>query len=187
MNTRLANPATSPEYQQTTRASYILILAALATYVIVGLLSAYFHDWKTVWTSCGGGIFLSLPFVLLKRGHFRIGNVVLMLIVLVTVTIVATVGHGIHDISIVSYPIVLVYVGLTLDRVMLGIYGGLTFVAVLWLVFGAYFWLVCSCADLAKTPGPLLSHLYDSSLDSSRLGGGFAVVKYARESGAGAP
>jgi signal transduction histidine kinase/CheY-like chemotaxis protein len=122
---------------QAARVSNILMLAALGVYLIVAFLSALSHDWKTVWTMFGGSVSLFLPFLLLRARHFRTGNLVLVLILLTTVTTVATVGQGIHDIAIVAYPIVLIYVGLTSDRLMLALTGALTFAAVLWLVVGA--------------------------------------------------
>ena len=122
--------------QQTTRISFILIFAALGTYLIVCLISLYFHDWKTVWTVCVGSILLALPFWLLRSKHYRSGNLILMVIVLASVTAIATVGQGIRDLAIVAYPVVFIYVGLTSDRSMLRLCGGLTFIALLWLAFG---------------------------------------------------
>jgi PAS domain S-box-containing protein len=114
-------------------------LATLGTYLIVGLISLSFHDWKTVWSICGGSVALILPYWLLRSGRVRIGNLILTIIVLASVTTIATVGQGIHDLAIVAYPIIFIYVGLTSDRVMLGICGGITFVALLWLAFGESF------------------------------------------------
>jgi signal transduction histidine kinase len=122
--------------RQTARVSYILILSALGSYVIVAALSAFFHDWNTVWTVCGGCLSMAAPFWLIRKGHFRTGNLVLMVIVIVSVTMIATVGQGIHDVVIVAYPIVLIYVGLTSDRAMLGACTALSFAGVLWLVLG---------------------------------------------------
>jgi two-component system, cell cycle sensor histidine kinase and response regulator CckA len=133
-----ANPR-SVEYLHTTGASYILLLAALGTYLIVGILSLYFHDWRTVVTVGCGSVLLAVPFWLLRSGYFRTGNLILMAIVLVTVTTIATVGQGIHDIAIAAYPIVFIYVGLTSDRAMLALCGGFTLIAIFWLVFGDSF------------------------------------------------
>jgi len=119
-----------------TRVSYVLMLAALGGYLVAGILSAFAHDWRTVWTVFIGGVSLALPFWLFRNRHFRIGNVFLVTIVLATVTAVATVGQGVHDIIIAAYPIVLIYVGLTSGRAMLGLSGGLAFLAILWLVVG---------------------------------------------------
>ncbi len=119
------------------RVPYMLILAAVGACLIVGVLSAITRDWRTVWAVGAGGISLVAPFWLLRTGRFRAGNLVLMVIVLATVTAVATVGQGLHDTAIVAYPIVLIYVGLTSGRAMLGLFAGLTFLAGLWLVVGA--------------------------------------------------
>jgi two-component system cell cycle sensor histidine kinase/response regulator CckA len=124
---------------QTTRVSYILILATLGSYLVVGLICLYFRDWNTLGAIGGGSITLILPYVLFRRGRLRVGILLLMTIVIATVTAIATVGQGIHDLATVVYPIIFIYVGLTSDRAMLGVCGGLTFVALLWLALGQSF------------------------------------------------
>ena len=137
MKGRYAQLSEDTRPPQTTRVAYALLLAVLGTCLIEGIFSALISDWRTVWTVCGGGISLAVPFWLFRGGNFRIGNLVLVVIMLVTVTMAATVGQGIHDLAIVAYPIILIYVGLTSDRAMLGLSGAITFVAILWLVVGA--------------------------------------------------
>ena len=56
--------------------------------------------------------------------------------VLVMVTLVATIGQGIHDFTILAYPIIIVFASLALDRLGFRIFVLLTLVAVAWLVFG---------------------------------------------------
>jgi two-component system, cell cycle sensor histidine kinase and response regulator CckA len=124
------------QHSQESRIAYILMLAALGTYMIVALIEAYFHDWKTVAALCGGSIALAVPFWLLKSGHSRTGNLLLMVIVLATITTAATVGQGIRDLAVIAYPIVFIYVGLVSDRTMLRLGGGFTFLAILWLALG---------------------------------------------------
>ena len=125
--------------RQTTRISYVLIMATLGTYLLVGLISLSFHDWPTIEAIVGGAIMLGLPFWLLRSGRFRAGNLLLSLIVVLSVTVIATVGQGIQDLAVVVYPIIFIYAGLTSDRFVLGACGGLTFLALLWLAFGESF------------------------------------------------
>ena len=137
MKVRYAQLSEDTRPPQTTRVAYALLLAVLGTCLITGILSALISDWRTVWTVCGGGISLVVPFWLFRSGNFRIGNLLLVVIVLVIVTMAATVGQGIHDLAVVAYPIILIYVGLTSGRAMLALSGGMTFLAILWLVVGA--------------------------------------------------
>ncbi len=129
-------PALSAVHPQSTFVSYILICTALGSFLIFGLIGLRFSDWRLVWTASGAGISLILPFWLIRRGHFRIGNVALMTIVLASVTATATLGQGIRDLVIVAYPIIFICVGLTLDRTILRLCSGFTFAAILWLAFG---------------------------------------------------
>jgi PAS domain S-box-containing protein len=116
-----------------------LIISALVTYVVVGLISLSFHDWSTVAAVGSGCGLLLLPFLLIRGKKHKAGSLSLMVIVLASITAAATVGQGIRDLSMVAYPIVLIYAGLTSDRSILGLCGGLTFIALLWLAFGQAF------------------------------------------------
>jgi two-component system, cell cycle sensor histidine kinase and response regulator CckA len=133
---RKRDSAETTDNQQAARVSRILILAALLTYLIICLISVYFHDGKTIWAILGGGALLVAPYLLLRNGRNRLGNLFLMIIVTATVTIIATVGQGIRDVAVIVYPVIFIYVGLTSDRPMLGLCGALTFAALLWLAFG---------------------------------------------------
>ncbi len=114
----------------------ILLLGALITYVVIGAISVLFRDWRTLWAVGAGSVALSVPFLLLKTGRQRAGHVAVMLIVLASITAIASVGQGIRDIAVVAYPAVFIYVGLTTDRPMIRLCGALTFAALLWLALG---------------------------------------------------
>ena len=60
----------SGEYRRTARVSYILMLASLGIYLIVGSIGVYIRDWRLVWTMSGGSIVLAAPFWLIRTGHF---------------------------------------------------------------------------------------------------------------------
>jgi PAS domain-containing protein len=131
----------SPISQPTMRISYILLLATLGLYILVGLINLNAHEWNSVWAICCGLVLLVLPVWLLRNGHLRAGNLILTATELVTVTALATVGQGIHDVALLGYPILLLFAGLVLDRTSLRLYGALTFFAVLWLALGESFHL----------------------------------------------
>ncbi|HET6487580.1 MAG TPA: PAS domain S-box protein, partial [Spirochaetia bacterium] len=122
--------------RQSRRVSSVLILASLGTYVIVGLVTIYAHDWRTVETVAVGAALLGIPHALLRRGHHRLGNLILMVIAVASVTVLATVGQGIRDLALLAFPIIFIYVGLTSDRAMLVLCGVLTFLSLLWLALG---------------------------------------------------
>jgi len=122
--------------RQSKRVSNVLILASLGTYLVVGLITIYVHDWRTVKTVAVGAVLLIVPYVLLQRGYERLGNLILMAITVASITILATVGQGIHDLALMAYPIILIYVGLTSDRLTLILCGALTFGGLLWLALG---------------------------------------------------
>ena len=135
------------------RISYILIFATLGTCIVSAVLSAMALDWNTVYAVGAGAFSLSAPFMLIRSGRYRAGNLVLTSIVLVTVTAAVTVGQGLHDTAVVAYPIILIYVGLTSGRALLFLCAGLTVGAGLWLAVGSSLgWFV---------PVPVLSVPFD--------------------------
>jgi two-component system, cell cycle sensor histidine kinase and response regulator CckA len=122
--------------RQTGGVSNAITLVALGTYLVLGVVGIFFHDWKMVYAVTCGSILFAAPLWLFRTGHLRAGNLALMTIVLATVTFIATVGQGIHDIALVGFPVVFIYVALTSDRIMLTICGAMAFLSLLWLGFG---------------------------------------------------
>ena len=122
--------------RQTARILSILIWASWATYLIIGLMGLYWSDWRLVTATLAGSVLQTAPFWLLKRGHLRASSVVIVLSVLGTVTILATIGQGIRDLAIVAFPIIFIFASLTLNRAFLGLCVGLTVAATGWLALG---------------------------------------------------
>ncbi len=83
-----------------------------------------------------GSVLQTVPWWLLKRGRLRASSLIVMLSVLGTVTAIATIGQGIHDLALVAFPIVFIFAGLTLNRALFRVCVGLTLVAIGWLAFG---------------------------------------------------
>jgi len=127
------------EDKQMARVLTTLIWTSWGVYLFVIATGLFYHDWRTVFVTLAGCALLSVPLVLLKRLHLRASGLVLMLIVLGTVTFIATVGQGIRDLAILSLPIILIFAGMALDRKYFIICVGLTLVAICWLVFGETF------------------------------------------------
>jgi len=124
------------ETRQLARILSLLIWVTLGTYALVLFTAVYYQDWKLVSVTLAGSVLLSVPYFLIKAGKLRASSFIFMLIVLCTVTFIATVGQGIHDLAIVTLPIIIVFAGLTLGRVLLRLCIGLTLAAVCWLTLG---------------------------------------------------
>jgi len=120
-----------------------LILASWGAYLLAIVNAIYYQDWKLLIAALSGTAFLALPLVLLKRRNLRASSLLVMLLVLGTITGIATVGQGIRDLTLIAYPIVFIFAGMTMNRALFMLCVGLTFLAVLWLVFGeAFGWFV---------------------------------------------
>ena len=118
---------------------------------LVALISAVFtSDWGLASATLIGIVFLIIPFWLLKRGYFLLSGSIYVLMMLITVTAIAAIGQGIHDVAIMAYPIVIFFSSLALNRLGFRISVGLTLIAMGWLVFGESWGLFVSAPY--KTP-----------------------------------
>jgi diguanylate cyclase (GGDEF)-like protein len=129
--------AVNIEEQKQTEYILSLPIWISCTAYLVALLSAiYTHDWALALVTLTGIIILSIPYWLLKRGRFLSSAYASVFMVLVTITSIATVGQGIHDVAIMAYPIIIIFASLALNRSGFRISVGLTLIAMGWLVFG---------------------------------------------------
>ncbi len=113
-----------------------LILVSGATLFIIGLITMYLRDLSTSRVVGAGIILLAVTFWLVRRGHWQAGSLVIAIGMLMTVTLIATVGQGIYDLAVMAYPIIFIFAGLTLPRAYFGLSVGLTLIAVMWLALG---------------------------------------------------
>jgi diguanylate cyclase (GGDEF)-like protein len=141
----------SEEDRRTASILYKIILALLATFCIVIVAAVYWSDWKLIAITLAGSILLVLPLVLLIRGALRVAGIVVVMIVLILSTIIATIGQGIHDISILSYPVIIIFASLILQRRDFFILSVFVLGATGWLVFGESYGVFTSKA--VQTPG----------------------------------
>ena len=138
-NMSLWNPHTvyeNAEDRQAARILSTLIWASWGTYLFVIFTALYYNDWKLIAVTLVGCALQIVPLALLRRRHLRASSLVVVLIVLGTLTIIATVGQGIRDTAIVAFPIVFIFAGLTLNRAFFRLCVGLTLAAVGWLACG---------------------------------------------------
>lgn len=124
------------EDRQTARTLSILIWVTWGAYLVVFISGLYWGDRDLLLTTLISSIFLVTPFWLLKRGYLLSSGYVFMLMVLGMVTVAATLGQGIHDVAIMTYPGIIISASLALDRVGFKIYVVLTLASMGWLVFG---------------------------------------------------
>lgn len=94
----------------------VLIWISLVAYLVALISGLYRGDRTLIIVTLINCVFLTIPHWLLRHGNVRASGYLLILLVLVMVTIVATIGQGIHDFTILAYPIIIVFAGLTLDR-----------------------------------------------------------------------
>jgi PAS domain S-box-containing protein len=128
-----------------------LIWISWGVYLVALFSGLYWGDKKLIVVTLINCVILVIPFLLLHLGYVRASGYLLVLMVLVMVTIVATIGQGIHDLAILAYPIIIVFASLALDRFGFRIFVLLTFIAIAWLVFGEALGLFVT--ESYETPG----------------------------------
>lgn len=114
-----------------------IIVALLTTYLIIIVVALLFwRDPTPIIITSVGGVLLIVPLGLLAHGHVRAGALIVVLSVLVLVTVLATIGQGIHDIAVIAYPVLMVIASLVMPRRDFFIASALMLIAMAWLVFG---------------------------------------------------
>ena len=113
-----------------------IILASWGMYLFVLVTGFYYKDWILITVILIGSAFLLLPYILVRRGHVQLSSFITVLIILGTVTYIAAVGQGIQDLATVSFPVIVIFSGLTLSRRLFGLCIGLTLLAAFGLVIG---------------------------------------------------
>ena len=122
--------------KQAARILFWMIVASWVTYAAVILSGLYWSDWKLVITAAIGSALELLPFWLLRRNKVRASSFILMILVMATITGIASIGQGIRDVAVVAYPVVFVFADLTLDRNLFKACVAITVVALAWLALG---------------------------------------------------
>ena len=124
------------EYRHLVRVLSTLIWASWGAYLFVIITALFYKDIRLILVTLAGSVLLIVPLVLMRRRELRLSSLVLMLIVLGTVTFIATIGQGIRDLALVTFPIILIFAGLALDRAYFRLCVGLTLAAAFWLGLG---------------------------------------------------
>ena len=148
--TKLKNEFMSESNDNTQVAGILfkLIWTSWCAYLFLLIIGFFYKDWNLIKVVLIGGALLFIPFILVRKGLVQLSSFITIWIVIGTVTYVAMVGEGIRDIAIISFPIIIIFAGLTLNRLLFGICVGLTIVAAIGLVFGeAKGWFVTKPFD----------------------------------------
>ncbi len=116
-----------------------LIYASWGMLLLLSITGIFYNDWRLIVVTLLSCAALVLPMVLLKRRHLRASSLVTTLIFLGITTFLATIGQGIRDLTIVTFPILFIFAGLALERKYFRICVGLALVAIGWLSFGEIF------------------------------------------------
>jgi PAS domain S-box-containing protein len=164
-------PFIGSDEEKTTQARFLslIIWASWGVLLIVLFISLFYNDWQSIGVVLAGNVLLIAPFVLLRRGHVAASSLVFVLILIGTITLASTVGQGIYDLSIIAFPIIFIFAGLTMSRGNFRLCVGVSFVAISWLAFGEDFgWF-------ATRPLGYPNWLYLISLSMILLVGALAV------------
>jgi diguanylate cyclase (GGDEF)-like protein len=116
--------------------------ATFFTYVIVILAGALWADWNLITITLIGVFSLFLPVALLAAGHLKSSSIYIVLSILIITTIIAIMGEGIHDLAILTYPVLMVLAGLVMDRISFFISSVLALASLGFLIFGEQFNLI---------------------------------------------
>ncbi len=113
-----------------------IIITMLLAYLVTIVSGLYWSDWTLIRITLVGSLLLGIPYLLLVRGRLRQGALGVILTVLLTVTVIAMAGQGIHDIAIMAYPVIILIASLVLGRRDFFVMSALVVAAMAWLVFG---------------------------------------------------
>jgi len=125
-----------------------LIALLFVAYLIVFFLGLYVQDLKMVIVTGIGALTQIIPFMLLRYKKPFHSSVFISVSMLISLTLLATFGQGYHDISIVAFPVILIFTAITLNRKMVLLNFLLVLLSLSWLFFGEkYMWYTPLCVQ----------------------------------------
>lgn len=120
-----------------------LIYITWVTYVIVFLSAIPLADARLALVGLIAILIQFFPFFFVRMGWLRLGSFLVVFEALTAVIVSATVGQGIRDLAIIAFPIIFIFAGLSLDRVLFRLSVAIALLAVAWLSLGEIFhWYV---------------------------------------------
>ena len=114
-----------------------ILFALIATYFILISARSMVGDFREVRILLAGLALFSLAFILLHCHRLRASVLTLGILLLAQVTLVATVGQGVRDLAVVSYPAILIVMSLLMHRGSYLFFTLLTLGCIIWVTLGA--------------------------------------------------
>ncbi len=144
----LQNVFKSDEDQRAAQVILTIIFSLLAAYAVIMAMSLYWKDANLFVIPLAGCLLMLAALGLLARGYLRYSRLLVVLTVLVITNILATIGQGIRDIVILTYPGIVVIASLLMQRRDFIVLSLLSLASLGWLVFGeVYHWYTPTPAD----------------------------------------
>jgi len=116
-----------------------ILVVILASLIVSAVISIFSNDTVTVTIEVISALLVCLAFFLIQREKFEWAAIFLAIIMITFVTVAATLGLGIHHISVITYVLILVISSLVVRSRTLIILTLISLGCVAWLVFGELF------------------------------------------------
>ena len=128
----------SPLENERQIANVLRWLARSAVFIFLALLIAALSEnqYREALAISIGIIPILISNLLIRRGMVSVPSAILTIVMILLLTWLATVGYGIHDFSIIGYPVIMVFAGLILRGSVTPYLTGLIVLCLGWLVYG---------------------------------------------------
>jgi diguanylate cyclase (GGDEF)-like protein len=134
-------PHTDPFFDLPARILRTTLWISLVSYSVVLVMGLFQNDSSMFLPSGIGILLLGVPLLMLLTGRVQAGLATIALVLLSTLTILATLGFGIRDVAVVALPNIIIFAGLAMRRTAFFVSVGASLVSITWLVFGDLFGL----------------------------------------------
>jgi diguanylate cyclase (GGDEF)-like protein len=124
------------EDQQAAQILIVIIAGAFVTCLFTLLGGYYWKDASVVRVGGIGMVLMGVPLGLYVHKHLNASTFFIGVSVLVIVTVGATFGQGIHDISIMGFPVIVLIASLLMNRLGFIVLSFLSAASLGWLVYG---------------------------------------------------
>jgi len=125
-------------------------------FIIFIVIRIHYRDYPSTCVLLAELVMVMIVLVMLRAGHLRQAVFILSLSLLATITVICTLGQGVHDVTMVAYPALMVISSLLLRKYYFIFFTALSIISIGWLVAGDYFgWYI----TLPHGPGDFTDYL----------------------------
>ena len=124
------------EDRQAARILIVIIIGAVLTCLFTIMGGLYWRDTTIIRVGLYGMALQIVPLGLFFHRHLSAASFIVGLTALAVVTVAATLGQGIHDISIMAYPVIILIASLILQRAVSVLLAFLSALSIGWLAYG---------------------------------------------------